>query len=105
MARMKLGDKIVAVLTVKQLADKCERTTAYIHKMEQRGILPASNLRGPDRKFKDGSTGPGDRLYTEELSESIAEVVKGFSAGKAVTEKQKQELRNAFMAERIKYNV
>ena len=105
--REKYNEELYEFCTIEEIAKKSGRAVRTIRKFIERGILPESNLRMPSSYTKGSEFNPvreikGARIYTKELAENIIAVIKTFREGIPVTEKQKQEISNAFNNERVK---
>jgi len=93
-----INGKIVAVMSVGELAKHCGYSTISIKKMEERKILPMPNLRG--KNFSNGEL--GNRLYTVELADKLKVLLAEIKNGIKTPDTIKQKIAIAFQEEKIK---
>lgn len=103
--RMRLGDYLVDVVTIKELAKLCGRSLPTIRRHIERGNLPDANIRTPDIVRPDQRTILGARLYTVELAKKVAAVFQEIQQGVEISEDQKRRINEAFNDERLKYKI
>jgi len=86
------------VMTVGELAKHCDYSIITIKKMEERGLIPHSNLRG--KRFSNGEI--GSRLYTVELADKLKQILSEIKQGVKTSDETKRKIALAFEEEKLK---
>lgn len=100
--RIRIGEVMVAMVTIKGLSERVGLSIVTLKKHEERGIIPRANFR--TRGVTTGISDKGYRLYTTELADAVAKVFREkVSQGKQIPAEVKQELKDLFTKEKQKY--
>lgn len=100
---VKIGDKLVKVYTISQVANLLDRSSFTLRKMEERGLFPLANFRMPPKILSGGSIREGDRIYTDTLVQDLVPIFKTISQGVKIKEDTLQQIKNSFAKEKQMY--
>lgn len=98
--KIKYNGKIVAVVTIGELATIVGRKTDTLRKMEVKNQLPPPNIRG--KAMENGTE--GKRLYSVELAEKLKMLFTSIEQGKKIPDAIQQKISIAFQEEKLFLN-
>lgn len=102
--KLRLKNQDVDCVDITELARMCKRKTRSLRANETQKILPKANFRLPAKPEAKGIAAHGQRVYTLELAEQVAEIYRTeILMGIKVSDETKIKLNRLFQEEREKY--